>query len=82
MVLNPALVSGNNNSPEACYNEMTWPCPPGSIYRNALTVDASEAIHTDCGGSGGSFACSRPMERYGRRLTLLYNCSLHIVGTF
>lgn len=84
VVLNPALVSGNSNSSEACYNGEDPSCPPGSIYRSMLlsTIDASVATSILIAGAlVGAFACSRPMDWYGRRSTLLYNCSLYLVGT-
>lgn len=84
VALNPAMVMGSSNSAEACYSGEDSTCPPGSIYRDIplTTVDSSLATSLlIAGGAIGALLSGRPMDNYGRRLTLLYNDLLFIVGT-
>lgn len=84
VALNPAMVMGKSNSAESCYNGEDTTCPPGSIYRDILlnTVDSSLATSLlIAGGFVGALLSGRPMDIYGRRVTLLYNDLLFIIGT-
>ena len=84
VALNPAMVMGSSNSAEACYSGEDSTCPPGSLYRDIplTTVDSSLATSLlIAGGAIGALLSGRPMDNYGRRLTLLYNDLLFIVGT-
>lgn len=84
VALNPAMVLGSSNSAEACYSGEDATCPPGSIYRDIslTTIDSSLATSLlIAGGFVGALLSGRPMDYYGRRLTLLYNNLLFIIGT-
>ena len=86
--LNSCLVLGSKQSYTACYqndDDGSPSCPKGTIYNNLeLTTDQVQlASSIVCLGAWiGSLVGSYPLEKFGRRSTLLANNLFFIVGAF
>jgi len=81
--LNACLVTGDNNSGSDCFHGTDSSCPDGTIYNdiNLSTIEASLATSlTLIGAWIGSLAGGMPSQKYGKRMTLLFNTSFFIVG--
>ena len=84
--LNSALVTGDANDPQRCYDntdDSTPSCPPGTIYNDIKLSTLEAQIATSLAILGAWIGCycgSQPAEKYGRRLIILGTNIFFIVG--
>jgi len=87
VALNSCLVAGDANSVSACYNgddDSSPSCPKGTIFDDLNLTDIQIQIATSLVVAGawvGCFIAAKPSEKYGRKVTLLMNNLLYIVGS-
>jgi SP family facilitated glucose transporter-like MFS transporter 8 len=82
-VLNSSTKTGNQNSPEACYDHSDNSCPIGTIHNDMhlSTVDISLATSLAILGAWiGCLFTSKPLDFYGRKKTLIGNSLFYILG--
>jgi sugar porter (SP) family MFS transporter len=81
--LNASLVTGAADSGEACFSNVDPTCPAGSIYKdfNLSTMEASTAVALlFVTGWAASLTANSPLERLGRKTTLILNSCLFLIG--
>lgn len=84
--LNSALVTGDANDPQRCYDntdDASPPCPPGTIYNDIQLSTLEAQIATSLAILGAWIGCycgSQPAEKYGRRLIVLGTNIFFIIG--
>jgi MFS family permease len=84
--LNACLAVGNRGDPTACFNgDDDWnpPCPEGSIYDDMNLSTANAQVATSLVALGAWVGCLSgytPLEKYGRKKTLLWNNAFFIAG--
>lgn len=87
VALNSCLVSGDANSPSACYNgddDSNPSCPKGTIFDDLNLNDIEIQIATSLvvlGAWIGCFIAAKPSEKLGRKNTLLLNNIFYIIGS-
>jgi MFS family permease len=67
-----------------CYDQTDSSCPKGTLYNDLNLSEIEVQLTTSLtvlGAWFGSLYGNRPAQLYGRKKTLLFNCSFFLVGT-